>query len=186
MNQGVKMSGSAANALSQFDLQTMVAVAAAAISLVAALMSYMIAGRQTRIEVQSLKLATDTAIIGWANRCLALFAEIYEYARAPDSALFRERRIEYLHMLSSLVDEGRWFFPNVGSKDGDEDKESAFRGHRQPVLDDLVAAYRAVEELPPEACAARVYQARRDFVSDVQKVIDPHQRIRALERFSKL
>lgn len=174
--------------LNALEVETWIAIAAATTSVIGAIVSYLVASRQTRINVESLKFANDTAVIAWANRVVSVMSEAHEFALAEaegDGAAYQRRRVTFLHVLSSLVDEGRWFFPNVGEKAGDTNVEGAYRGHRQPILDFIVAAYNAVADQEPAQAAATLLQQKRAFVSEVQRAVDPLRRQWIMERFRK-
>jgi hypothetical protein len=171
-----------------FSIETWIGIGSAGLSLLGALMSYLLAARQTRVNVESLKFTNDTAVIAWANRVVSAMSEGQELARltellTPDK--FNERKLALAYGLSALVDEGRWYFPNTGKRDGDNDAPSAYRGHRQPILDFVVLAYEAVSALPEEGVEAALLEVRRKFVSDVQDAVDPQRRQWVMERFRK-
>ena len=168
--------------------ETLIGAAAAAVSLLGALMTYLISMRQTRVNVENLKFSNDTAVIGWANRAVAMMAEAQELARAHsqlEPTFLAGRQIGIAHGLSALVDEGRWYFPNSGKKDGDDAVPSAYRGHRQRILDHIVATYDAVHGLTGPDIAERIATERRSFVSKVQQAVDPSRRQWIMERFGK-
>jgi hypothetical protein len=93
--------------------------------------------------------------------------------------------------LSALIDEGRWFFPNVGKKETDHEKHGAYKGTRQPVLDSIVAVYDAVIAMPAaneqtrQELMAHIHAARRAFVSEIQHAVDPRRRAWVMDRFKK-
>jgi hypothetical protein len=84
--------------------------------------------------------------------------------------------------LSSLIDRGRWFFPNLRDHEVGVDRDKAYRGFRPPVLDELVAAYRLVGKLDPEGHASNaelrepLVSAKRRFSSEIQVYLDPRKR----------
>jgi hypothetical protein len=90
-----------------------------------------------------------------------------------------------------LIDEGRWFFPNVGKKDTDGEKHGAYQGKRQAVLDSIVAVYDAVVAMPGASEHVRqelmsvIHAARRAFVSEIQHAVDPRRRAWVMDRFRK-
>lgn len=98
------------------------------------------------------------------------------------------RREELLHTalckLSSLIDRGRWFFPNQWSEEYGQHKEPAYHGIRQPILDYLVEAYRSTQALIDNNDEEISYllHSQRLFVSEVQNVLDPRRRSREIER----
>jgi hypothetical protein len=131
------------------------------------------------LNLEQFRFDNDSAVIAWASRVLTLMAEAYEVAASDldgKSDWFVKRRMALLSGLSARADEGRLFFTNTGRKDGDEVKESAFRGYRPPVLDCVVWAYEAVAAMPEKDVAQRLSDLRRKFVSEVQALVDPTRR----------
>ena len=120
----------------EFQISDWVAVISAGISVLALLLNIMITTRQTRVSVEALKFNNDSQVMHWANRTVAAMAEAHHICASPNvSAIYlHERSIALASTLSSLIDEGRWFFPNVGRKSTDPEKPGAYRGTRQPIL----------------------------------------------------
>jgi hypothetical protein len=92
---------------------------------------------------------------------------------------------EAMYRLSSLVDRGRWFFPNQWSDEVGLHKEPAYRGLRQPILDHLVNAYDLVKAVCDKTTAvttADLVHQQRLFVSEVQRVLNPRRRTEEVAR----
>lgn len=156
------------------------------------MLNILITTRQTRVSVESLKFNNDSQVMSWANRTVVAMTEAQHICATPNvSALYvNERGIALATALSSLIDEGRWFFPNVGRRATDSEKPGAYRGSRQPILDYVVAAYEGVSALtreddaPRAALAAKIGEAKRHFVTEVQHAVDP-RRAWIMDRFRK-
>ena len=169
-----------------------VSVGSAAVSVLALLINVVITSRQTRISVENFKFNNDTQVMGWANRVVAAMSEAYHLAHTPNVApqFLQQRGLGLSTALSALIDEGRWFFPNIGKKEADHpEKPGAYKGTRQAVLDHVVETYNAVAELgsstDKEALHNRIHEARRLFVSEVQQAVDPRRRAWVMDRFKK-
>lgn len=179
--------------MTEVQIADWVAVASAGISVLALLLNILITSRQTRVSVESLKFNNDSQVMNWANRTVAAMAEAQHICASPNvGVLFlNERGIMLATTLSSLIDEGRWFFPNVGRRLKDGEKPGAYRGTRQPVLDHIVAAYDAVNEMlrqedgVRDGLAAKIGEAKRHFVSEVQHAVDPRRRAWVMDRFRR-
>jgi len=171
----------------------LVAVVSAAISLIALALNLAIARRQTRVSVEALKFNNDGQVMAWANRVVGAMSEAHHMCAATNvSSLFlNERSLALATTLSALIDEGRWFFPNVGRRPSEVEKPGAYRGSRQAILDHVVQVYEAVNELqrsedpPRTGLAQRIVEARRQFVSEVQLAVDPRRRAWVMDRFRK-
>jgi hypothetical protein len=138
--------------------------------------------------MQFSKLQQDyfAALRLWGDQVSIQLSEAIHFSeldpkRCPDGAFF-EHRNRIRIALSSFIDRGRWFFPNVHSEKIGEGKERAFRGYRQMVLNSLVAAYDAVTALDYNVAAnnpprrEEIVTATRVFVSEVQEILNPHGR----------
>jgi hypothetical protein len=167
-----------------FQMSDWVAVASAAISVLALVLNIVITSRQTRVSVENFKFNNDTQLMNWANRVVVAMAEAYHLPPKTDVHSLATN-------LSALIDEGRWFFPNIGKKEADNEKPGAYRGTRQAVLDHIVAVYNAVVAMPAaddqawQQHMASVHAARRHFVSEIQHAVDPRRRAWVMDRFKK-
>lgn len=179
--------------VSQLPITDMVAVVSAAVSVIALAFNLALTRRQTRVSVELLKFNNDGQVMAWANRVVAAMSEAHHVCAAANvGALFlNERSLALATTLSALIDEGRWFFPNVGKRPADLEKPGAYRGARQAILDHVVKVYEAVNELqrledtPREGLGQRIVEARRQFVSEVQLAVDPRRRAWVMDRFRK-
>ena len=81
--------------------------------------------------------------------------------------------------ISSLIDRGRWFFPNVDTSSYGVDKLPAFRGFRPIVLDALVDVYRSIDVKAQtdtegdKSTINKIEKSIKMFVDEVQKVVGP-------------
>jgi hypothetical protein len=179
--------------MTDVQIADLVAVAAAGVSVLALFLNIMITSRQTRVSVESLKFSNDSQVMNWANRTVAAMAEAQHICASPNvGALFlNERGILLATTLSSLIDEGRWFFPNVSRRTAEGEKAGAHRSARQPVLDHIGAAYEAVNEMlrteegSRGGLAARIGEAKRHFVAEIQHAVDPRRRAWVMDRFRR-
>lgn len=129
----------------------------------------------------------------WADQVCDLLSEAihlpeFDPERCPDGVFF-ERRNRIRASLSSFIDRGRWFFPNLHTEQYGQHKKRAFRGYRPEILSSLVDAYNAVTDLNYEIqnenadCRAKLVAAKRIFVTEVQEILDP---VRSDEEFKKI
>jgi hypothetical protein len=169
---------------SGFQISDWVGVISAGVSVLALALNIALTSRQTRVSVETFKFNNDTQLINWANRVVVAMAEAYHLNPKTDLLALATN-------LSALIDEGRWFFPNIGKKDTDHGKPGAYQGTRQAVLDQIVAVYDAVVAMSSasdqarEALMANIHAARRHFVSEIQHAVDPRRRAWVMDRFKK-
>ena len=94
--------------------------------------------------------------------------------------------------LSAQIDKGRWFFPNIDTDRHGNHKVEAYRGYRQKVLDGLVSTYVSVTELNYHDGSENgeiresIEKAKRQFTSEVQKILAPNSRNKEFEKLTKL
>lgn len=162
--------------------QTMAAV----LSVLALLLSLWVFSRQQKLARWQLRLHREDHIIEWSRACVGLLAEIEETAtshRVNSVELLPPKEyVQYRARLSALIDEGRLYFPNVQSWTHGRHKQGAYQGHRQEILDPLVAFYdrmKIVQYDPAEVATEEKFTAlnviRREFVTAAQAAIDPRR-----------
>ncbi len=106
----------------------------------------------------------------------------------PPSQERADRVAVVLASLSSLADRGRWHFPNEWHDKYGLDKKPAYRGFRQPVVTAVIQAHRTLRQVDSMAAATFHHQMvayQRDFISEIQKVIDPRSRAREVNRIKR-
>jgi hypothetical protein len=91
-----------------------------------------------------------------------------------------EHRSDLAH-LSSLIEQGRFYFPNIDRKDGfGSDKPAAYRGYRNLALDFLVASYNVLQEASSKQRNEEALLLQRYFTSIVFEVVRPNDRLEAI------
>jgi len=89
-----------------------------------------------------------------------------------------EKHREHLARLSGLIDQGRFFFPNLDRGDGyGASKPPAFRGYRNLALDFLVGSFNLFSKPPTSEAEADVDSLRRHFTSILFEVLCPRERL---------
>src|SRR5215203_5773068 len=160
------------------DLREYIAVMSAVIALGAAAASAIInlRGQRRQYFAEMRKWADEV--------CGTLSAAVHacDLNPAHKDGNFFSKRHELRIALSSLVDRGRWFFPNLHHTEVGIEKDEAFRGLRQPALDLLVKAYWLVgsmsytDQYSNLALRDPLVELKRKFVSEVQNYLDPRNR----------
>lgn len=148
-----------------------------------------------KIQYANLKQQYFTALRSWADQLCDLLSEAVHFseldpARCIDGSFF-ERRNKIRTSLSSMIDRGKWFFPNLQSEEIGQTKEKAYRGYRQEILNSLVAAYNLMTILDYQdgtkngALRQQIVDAKRVFVSEIQEVLAPAERDKEFEVITK-
>jgi hypothetical protein len=114
----------------------------------------------------------------WANQAIDILSEATYVCGNLDeeSAEYRSATFSCRHRLSSIIDRGRFFLPNIRTEEHGVDKPTAYRGYRHAVLDPLVAAERVLSLGDQGAFIDRKHALiamKREFVSAIQQILDP-------------
>jgi len=152
----------------------LVANIVAAISLFVSLVlaTYYIRDRQ--ITKLSVEKAYVDELLSWCNDVLKTIGRL----RLAAETGARTRVTELRSDLSVLIDQGRFFFPNIDKGDNfGAHKPPAFRGYRNLALDFLVAIYNIYGEEPSDENIRRAEHMRRYFLSVVFEVVNPRDRL---------
>ncbi len=164
-------------------------VVAAGASAVAAVCSVVVAvllGRRTAsiAAAQHRHSSFSTArewrcdVRNWASEAIEVLSEATYMCSDTESVGGKDigSVLSCRYRLSSLIDSGRFFFPNIRRDEHGTDKPFAYRGFRHAVLDPLVAAERVLGGGHTGRFRNRkeaVVAMKREFVSSIQRIIDP-------------
>ena len=174
-------------------IEIVVAVLSAVIAVFGALVSRNETRKQRALQLENLRHNIDTQSLAWGNACIdtlnraAMFARTRQH-QANDQSFFQQR-VNMLLAISSLVERGRLFFPNIDPASKGGEKEGAYRGSRPPILDALMYAYYEVEALSRQGgptadnSAEYIEDCRRLLVSELQAHLDPRRRDTVIDRY---
>jgi hypothetical protein len=138
-----------------------------------------LAERQDRLAHQNWTDEYFRDITVWAGRVCDAISEAIHLVGKDDAAA----RQRVLVSLSACIDMGRWYFPNRDFEKVHPEKEPAYRGVRQPVLDWIVLAYDVCRKESEWGDAHKeLVLCQRQFVSFVQEVLDPRSRDESIKR----
>lgn len=86
-----------------------------------------------------------------------------------------------LALLSALIEQGRFFFPNIDrSDDFGHEKPPAYRGYRNLALDFLVASYNLFNGKVSKAALKKSEILQRHFTSLVFEIVRPESRLETI------
>lgn len=175
------------------NIEVIVAISSAFIAFVSAMAARRETRRQRDVQVERLRQEIDGASLAWGNRAIdilnrsAMLARTRELHQNDNS--FKGAQFNMAVGLSTAVDQGRMFFPNISPDTKGAEKEGAFRGSRPPILDALMFAYYEVQALSRQGgptgdnSAEFIEDCRRLLVSELQAHLDPRRRDEILERY---
>ncbi len=177
----------------QSNGDAIIAVLSAGIAVISALIARGETRRQRKLQTERLRQSIDAASLDWGNAAIDTLARAAMFARTrqlqTNDGGFLANKANLMVALSTLVDRGRMFFPNLNPDKKGAEKEGAYRGHRPPVLDALMWTYHELEALTREGgpssddSAAYIDECRRLLVSELQSYLDPRRKDEVVERY---
>lgn len=144
-----------------------------------------ISNKNLAINLEKSEIDKEKQIIDWAQRCLIVISNMSHLLKNTDikSDDFEKEKWKLCSELSAYIDVGRLYFPNYDHEEKMNDsngvmKAFAFRGIRQPVLDDLVFSYDFFSKTVHGGKSKEFVLDRykRSFISEVQIRIDPRKK----------
>jgi hypothetical protein len=177
-----------------WNAETWVAAVSAVLALASLVLTAAVVRHQSQLQFESLKAQMDAEVVAWAQEAVDLVAHAEMLARRRGVAYsveeFRRLGFETAQKLSSLGDRGRLFFPNDTPEAHGREKEAAFQGFRQPILDAVIFACAQLDRIavegagPDDEAAAFLNKCRRLLVSEAQNAVDPRRRRQMLQRLA--
>jgi hypothetical protein len=170
-----------------------VAVVSAGLALTSLVLNYLVVNRQTALQFETLKAEMDSEVFAWVHEAIDTVSDAIALAdgrgKIYGGEAFRTRAFETGHKLSSIADRGRLLFPNEAPHTHGQEKEGAFQGYRQPILDAVVFACGQLARLdaeggPDEEAERVLTRCRRLLVSEAQNALDPRRREQMLQQLA--
>jgi hypothetical protein len=159
-------------------ISTIISALGATVSIYFALRSSKQGERNLAIQEETAKRNDKALEIGyrlkvqdWVSQVIDCMADAYilsEYEKVDTD--FERQRIGVMADLTSLLDQGRMFFPNIDA-DWGNDKPVAYQGLRQDILNpikasfDLVKGMKGLTASEISALGPILVKFRREFVS---------------------
>ena len=192
--------GDGMNAETLLDLvrsypEMIVAILSALVALVSAFVARGETAKQRKLQTERLRQGIDGASLDWGGAAIDALARCAVFARTrhmhTNDATFEASRTGLLVTLSTLVDRGRMFFPNIAPDKSGAGKESAYQGKRPPILNALMFSYHEVQGIvreggpSSEESAAFIDDCRRLLVSELQAHLDPRRLDQIVGRYDQ-
>jgi len=163
--------------------EILVGVISAAIALAAAAVTIYYSKKTHKVSALTIRMQYFSELREWARDVGVVLSESVHLCEInPDNMprkSFHEMQHDVKVRLSALIDQGRWFFPNLTSESHGAEKEKAFQGYRHTVLDVLVFTYKLVKRMEAGTCLANdkikeeMVSHKRVFISEIQTTLDP-------------
>lgn len=118
-------------------------------------------------------------ILEWHNQVVSLLSTL------RISSYKKEDKHQYLSQLYSLIECGRFYFPNIDKKDGfGKTKPIAYQGYRNVILDFLVYEYQIFEMEKCNEYLNHALYLQRMFTSFVFQYLDPKKQRRKIGKYT--
>jgi hypothetical protein len=146
------------------------------------------ARHQSAVALASLLNDHSESIRAWADEAIDWIAQSHSMTYLDPARMqpgeFFVRRSECIWRLSALIDRGRPLFPNVSPDKYGTHKPGAYQGFAPTVLEHLKSVQSAVKQLSTDVrndetskkLGGDIVAHRREFVSEVQRAVDPRER----------
>jgi hypothetical protein len=120
-------------------------------------------------------------LLDWHNRVLDVLMRFRHLRRAKDSPDFQQD----LACLSSLIEQGRFYFPNLVQNSYGSSKPAAYRGYRNLALDFLVEFYDIVNRSNHDKSDHDLLGAlQRHLTSIVFQIVRPKDRLNTIKQLT--
>ena len=160
------------------------------ISLISVLISIYFSTKSSRytetalkMEFHALRREHASAVREWGFGAIDLLTSALHLLDLTGTSLSeKEQRFANIRwQISSTIDKGRLFLPNEQPELHGTYKPVAFQGFRQKALNILVEVYDIMYEAEKghfattEDTFKRLWRLRKEFVSEIQSVVDPRE-----------
>ena len=167
------------------NIGTVVTVLSAIAAVIGAIASRAETRKQRQLRTEQLRQSIDNASLDWGSAAIDSLTRAAMLARTrhmhANEGAFQTARAATLITLSSLIDRGRMFFPNLDPDRHGLNKDGAYQGFRAPILDALVWAHEEIRAMTREGgptgdnSADFIDDCRRLLVSELQAHLDPRR-----------
>lgn len=156
------------------SFETVIALLAIAISILA------LAFGELRAR-DGFRVSWTRDVLDWGRRVVEILS-VMEHDivtagnRRTEVSVSKESAVAKLALLSSLIDESRFFFENNRKTNWGNNKPRAYQGFRPKLLDCLVECYNEytnIIESKSVVDANQIRNCKREFVSMLQEIISP-------------
>ena len=147
---------------------------------VIAYVSLLVSGALAVFYIRDRRHAKYAIESEYSNQLLVWHASVIDVLvvlRNSSKLKNEEEKRSLLLRLSSLIEQGRFFFPNIKPDDYGAEKPPAYRGYRNIALDFLVASYNLHHKPYTEKAGKQAEYLQRLFTSVVFEVVRPSERL---------
>lgn len=177
----------------QNNMAACVAVISAIVALVAAAISRHETRKQRVLQQQNMRNNLDAQSVGWGNACIDTLNRAAMFARTrqhqANDAGFLQQRVNMMLSISSLIERGRLFFPDIDLQAKSAADATVFGHARPPILQALSLAYHEVDALTRQGgptadnSAEFIDGCRRLLVSELQAHLHDQRQSTLADRY---
>lgn len=125
----------------------------------------------------SISNSYSSELLSWHYDVVKLLCKMNHSNKNSSDESYRDD----LASLSALIEQGRFFFPNIDKSDGHGNgKPAAYRGYRNLSLEFLVSSYDLLASSNPQALENEINELQRHFTSIVFEVVNPKDRLQQI------
>ena len=161
-----------------FDTENIIAILGLAVTVVIAVVTAVYT-LVTNTKKYELTENYRCELLTWYQDVVDTMILIIHYCEAGvfNAENFKKERIELLSKLSSLIEKGRFYFPNIIKDDGFGDKKpEAYRGYRHINLEFLLHFYQVASNENNIISVPLLWNLERYFTSFIFEMIKPRER----------
>ena len=123
-------------------------------------------------------------ILNWYSITVEILIRLRNYLNEKN--INNDIKNDLLSKLSSQIEIGRFYFPNVDKKDNyGSSKPSAYKGYRNLMLDFLVFSYQIFEKHDANRYSKHAEVLQRHFTSHLFDILDPKQYLKDTKKYTK-
>jgi hypothetical protein len=159
------------------------------LSAIVAIMALAHAIYQSKVKKYEIMRDYRSTIIAWYSETVELLIELRSLlvsVNDKDDKLAKEQlKLKMMSHLSSQIEVGRLYFPNLDKGDGyGKEKPKAFQGYRNLTLDFLVFSYNIFLEKDVVVYAEHLVRLQREFTSIICETVGPEEFLNELKKHS--
>lgn len=139
---------------------------------------------QNRVKKYEVKRDYQNSVIAWFSKTTAILIRL-RFMLVNNDNEFKQNKNSLLAELSTQIEIGRLYFPNIDKGDGHGlEKPKAYRGHRNLTLVFLVYSFDIFVLDDALKYEKHLLRLQREFTSIISETIDPDSFLKETEKHS--
>ena len=128
-------------------------------------------------------------LLSWYSETVKIMIDVIHYINCGmfNTQDFAQNKIELLSKLSTQIEIGRFYFPNVPNKNGyGNEKPLAYQGNRHVVLEFMFKFYTVASKSSNADDCNKLWDLERKYTSEIFSVIDPKVRNKKHQKYTNI